>query len=617
MTFGRRLVVAIVRGYRAPLLRPVSNAWRGVVHPSVGTCFHSAAFAAAPSASSEPMVTRHLKIGQIFNKEDDYIFRITQNMRAYEWGRDEVETMFYNIVDSMNEDDEASYELNQIMVLKEGEKIHEVADGQQRLITMCLLYAAIRNVTVDDDLRKNIQAVLWHKELRKEPVPRVTLRERHNDVLKELLEGKKQFRVRDGHPDPVQHLMLKNYFILRDAVEKEVKEDPDFCFNFFKYLKTKVQVYLTIPVDRKTARKLVANGGKGKNAEDVDMFKSSVIFLGIKSEQEQDVYLKRWDALAVEVGRGVLQDSIVLAAQVSLRKMAKKDGILDISEAFWKIYGSDGVSFIQEVIKVNARELHAFRQGNVRQANIDWKSKLQLLFLRDIGLIATAKEIEMAVLSLLCMGEFHKEANKEYVNTALPILERIGLFFAVASVNKKVRCKRVLSIATSIQERKDLRQFDLNKVEEAEVLESLDLDWGETPTKRKVATAILRRLDAARSYKESESIIDIDNITLEHILPKSPRQGSHWKLQWSREDQDRWTHRLGNLAILNGKKNSKAGNEDFMKKRDEIYKAVPFPITADLGKLNGFDPEECRLRHEAIIRECQTDFGLDSHLLRD
>ena len=321
--------------------------------------------------------------------------------------------------------------------------------------------------------------------------------------------------------------------------------------------------------------------------------------------------------MAVEVGRGVLQDSIVLAAQVSLRKMAKKDGIFDIFEAFWKRHESDGASFIQEVIEINARELYAFRQGNVRQAIISWKAKLQLLFLRDIGQIATAKEIEMAMLPLLCTAEINKEAHREYVDTALPILERIGLFFAVTSVNKKARCQRVLSIATSIKERKDLHEFDLNKVEEAEVLESLDVDsWGKTPTKRKVATAILRRLDAARAYEESESMVDIDNITLEHILPISPRHGSHWKLQWSSENQDIWTHKLGNLAILNGKKNSKAGNEDFTKKR-EIYKAVPFPITADLRKLDGFGAEECRLRHEAIINECQTGFGLDSHLLRD
>ena len=98
------------------------------------------------------MTTKHLRLEQVFSKSHDYIFHITKNMRFYSWDKEEVESLFADIVDacesSSKSKDGDSYELNQIIALRDSyneREIWEVADGQQRLVTLCLLLCALRD----------------------------------------------------------------------------------------------------------------------------------------------------------------------------------------------------------------------------------------------------------------------------------------------------------------------------------------------------------------------------------------------------------------------------------------------------------------------------------------
>jgi hypothetical protein len=61
-------------------------------------------------------------------------------------------------------------------------------------------------------------------------------------------------------------------------------------------------------------------------------------------------------------------------------------------------------------------------------------------------------------------------------------------------------------------------------------------------------------------------------LTLEHVLPQKVAPGSSWAQAFSEEEQERWTHRLGNLVLLSATKNSKAGTLDFQKKKSTYFR---------------------------------------------
>src|SRR5690606_3745467 len=64
-------------------------------------------------------------------------------------------------------------------------------------------------------------------------------------------------------------------------------------------------------------------------------------------------------------------------------------------------------------------------------------------------------------------------------------------------------------------------------------------------------------IDASASY-------DYPTVTVEHVCPQTVADGSQWQ-EWfpSQEEHASLVHRLGNLVLLNFRKNSSASNYDF------------------------------------------------------
>jgi len=92
-------------------------------------------------------------------------------------------------------------------------------------------------------------------------------------------------------------------------------------------------------------------------------------------------------------------------------------------------------------------------------------------------------------------------------------------------------------------------------------------------------------------------------ITLEHIPPAEPPDSSVWLLKFNDKDRKDWTNRLGNLTLLSGRKNSKAGVKPFAEKKNVYFKikTTPFKITQDLAKNEDWDMDSLKKRHEEMI----------------
>ena len=59
-------------------------------------------------------------------------------------------------------------------------------------------------------------------------------------------------------------------------------------------------------------------------------------------------------------------------------------------------------------------------------------------------------------------------------------------------------------------------------------------------------------------------------ISIEHVMPQT--LGDDWKDQAiSEEDHKQWRHKLGNLTLLSGAKNSAASNKAFQVKKTDVY----------------------------------------------
>jgi len=76
--------------------------------------------------------------------------------------------------------------------------------------------------------------------------------------------------------------------------------------------------------------------------------------------------------------------------------------------------------------------------------------------------------------------------------------------------------------------------------------------------------------------------LDINKVTLEHIIPRKPRKNSNWELDFSAEFRDYYTYRLGNMTLLTLPMNATAGNSDIKEKLNE-YEKSDFPLNIEIA----------------------------------
>jgi hypothetical protein len=92
-------------------------------------------------------------------------------------------------------------------------------------------------------------------------------------------------------------------------------------------------------------------------------------------------------------------------------------------------------------------------------------------------------------------------------------------------------------------------------------------------------------------------------VTVEHVLPQTPSENSEWVKLFSKEQRDEWTNKFGNLVLLSGRKNSRAQNYDFARKKDVYFKekSTPFRITQELEKIDVWNGENLIERHTKLV----------------
>jgi Protein of unknown function (DUF1524) len=134
-------------------------------------------------------------------------------------------------------------------------------------------------------------------------------------------------------------------------------------------------------------------------------------------------------------------------------------------------------------------------------------------------------------------------------------------------------------------------------------ISSLDDDIYEpSPNRINFLKAVLLRMD---QEMQDDSVYKTyhGRITIEHVLPQRSLN-DYWKARFTDKEHTEWLHKLGNLALISGAKNSEAQNSSFDKKK-EVYgrnnKKVSFDITKDLCDYSEWNIASVSERHQTLV----------------
>lgn len=143
-----------------------------------------------PASSSSQITTSVDGIGHVLS---DGLLEIPDYQRSYSWQEDEVSELWLDIERAMT-GGSVEYFLGSIVTTSTNAARQQVIDGQQRLATVCLLFAAMRDILqarsderageIERDFlgRKNMMTREWESKLR--------LSAEDNPVFQSLLSGK-------------------------------------------------------------------------------------------------------------------------------------------------------------------------------------------------------------------------------------------------------------------------------------------------------------------------------------------------------------------------------------------------------------------------------------------
>ncbi len=130
----------------------------------------------------------------------------------------------------------------------------------------------------------------------------------------------------------------------------------------------------------------------------------------------------------------------------------------------------------------------------------------------------------------------------------------------------------------------------------------------------------LKPLLALIEYEQTDdskiSFIELNNkLHVDHILPAKWYLIDDWKKKWTKNQADKWLHKIGNLTLLSGKKNIAASNDSFKKKKDIYEKGhggtTAFEISKQIiGKLDWLE-NDVEKRQKWMTGQIETILGLN------
>ncbi|KAL9183212.1 hypothetical protein ACHAXT_004999 [Thalassiosira profunda] len=330
--------------------------------------------AAPPDASggSGPQtasVTLRLPLGTLFDGRD-YTFVTDKNVRGYEWTTKEADILLDDLTDAAlgtlgaKPDDVADgagsnlpeviadYELSQIVLVPTSDwdsnllglgNRYDVYDGQQRLVTLNLILAGLRDAFQSEAEELSgkgggkravalaatageIQGMLLPTKVRKDDVLRITLRRRDNVLLQKILMGDADDEAEeDDAPSFAPYSPTSSEYRQLSAKEKKAFLAPlspanGRIFHNFVHLSDRLHLLTTrerlrlldyivervfmlvcIPETSRIARNIVmSHARKGMDNEPIDDFKGLVCFRYTMEEGDMYDTFDKWDALAAE-----------------------------------------------------------------------------------------------------------------------------------------------------------------------------------------------------------------------------------------------------------------------------------------------------------------------------
>ena len=569
---------------------------------------------------------KEISVNGLFS--DNFMFDIPFYQRPLAWDLDRFEQLIEDIHESMGT--EEGHFLGSILLQQKSHRRYDLVDGQQRMIALTILMAVIRDMTDKLDLKETMQSCIYTKANPYRRLPetmRVTPWEELQGIFREYIYSpggtqkylddfdKKKIYYKDTE-DPKYHLY--------EAIQtfgKQLRVSALDLGSFVAHMLNNVyMVHITTKSDLNSAFRLFhVMNTRGLELSPSDILKAENLGV-IKENEKKEQYARIWRFMEEELGRETLAYIVAYIRTIKKKEKARLGIYEEYQEIFRKQGLERGTKFIDYVKEIADIYEEKILSSKITLANLEHINRYAII----MDLMDRFIPFSDWVPPLLAFH--HKFKSDEYLlDFVLKLEKKVIVEWAIGfSATKRITSlNKIIKMIEEIDDPKlavdkmlvskadaDPKRIavDFGKGEEAENLLKTALDDNQFYSIRggKFAKYILLRTDTESWDLENfPGYKGVHTVTVEHVLPQTPSDDSEWVNTFNEEERDEWTNKFGNLVLLSGRKNSRAQNYDFDKKK-EIYfkeKSTPFKITQELQSIAKWNRENLENRHNALVNK--------------
>ncbi|MBL4716477.1 MAG: hypothetical protein COC01_10315 [Bacteroidetes bacterium] len=537
---------------------------------------------------------KNKKFKSILFDISDVILRIPRYQRPYAWESEQI-SEFWNDLNEL----EQSYFIGSFIFNKENEHkgFIEIIDGQQRILTITIFIAVIRNklnelgenrlankyqgdcIGYEDDDFNYVYRIEPGESTK--PFFEKYIQNQGNDILLVTPEGKEETRIKQNYEDLMQR--LNELLLTKDSKEKKI--------NTIKSLRKKLGDLIVIDIEiqnEEVAYEIFETvNARGIELSVSDLLKN-LIFSKIKEKDGKDLAKEMW----TEIEQNIAQTGIDLKKFIRYFWLSKHQ-FLSEKKLYLSIKReiSDWEGFISELYDASVW-YNALLEGN--ENDFESFKSYEKIF-RSIFAIRLMNVSQCFVLFLCILQNRNRLGFDLY--KVFQLIEKFTFqYSAICKLPgnriEKIYSKHARKIYTELQsgvgeknQKKNIQSIfnqlksDLSAElpsKELFVEKFKELSYGRTEKARQLIKYTLEEANSDNTTGEHR--LDFNQVNIEHILPQEPKK---WGL--SKKDVKEYVNKIGNLTLLSKRLNSSMGNEVLNKKLAELEKSE-ISITQELVK---------------------------------
>lgn len=540
------------------------------------------------------MEAKECKVQDILTENKKFI--IPSYQRPYSWTIDNAEQLIDDIYES-SQSNEGEYFIGSMICINKGQNQYEVVDGQQRLTTLSIIVSELKKLItiqgIKDDLQKRVLPIDVYSDEADEP--RLIVRKKEYDLYKYyILQDLKDYKPEK--PSDTDLVFMSNSEAVRNYLSKLT---DDNLKTLAKYILQNVYIVFVQTDDFSSSFRLfnVLNS-RGLPLSNADLLKNALFESASVHNKKPEQIDSAWSQIEDMVGVSRLDKFLTLH---KLSEKKDRDRVLQKGfESFIENLQDqfDGDAIAMSLMLVSSSKHYAkilendFEHPSIRR---------KISSLSNLGVDEWIPPV-MAFMNRMARScDFTMDDFSQFITSFEKVYMHGWLKKQIKSQREMVCYSALVAINNHMDLSSIINQIILH-ADNTGFINALDDDLYEPrPNQVNLIKAILLRLDMEQ---QDESVIKTytGRITIEHILPQS-LVNNYWIQRFEPHEHINWLHKIGNLTLISGTKNSEAQHSDFIKKKaiyEKLNSKSSFDLTKDVCKSEQWSIVELRNRHESM-----------------